>query len=304
MKVLPYHIYVIGANLIWGLYATVCKSFLASALVSSWALCGLKMIGGTVLFWGISFLLPEKMLPKDRVERRDFVKLFCASMLINAGSQSCIILGLNHTSPVDGTVICSMAPIFTVVLAILLLGQSINFLKTIGVILGFTGAMLFVFPGLLDGSVMISNIPNGDNPLLGNSLIIASQVFGALYLLLFTNILKRYSAVTVIKWLFLFSAIALAPITAYDIYNSNWIEMTVTNWLQLGYIIVLATGVAYFLLIIGQKQVSPTAIAMYNYVQPITAMVSSVTTGIAVINGQELLATLVCLIGVYFVIKY
>ncbi len=298
------HLSIIGANLIWGLYATICKGFLCSGLVSSWALCGIKMIGGAILFWSLATVLPAGIAPKEHIKRHDLVRLFLASMLINAGSQSCIILGLDYTSPIDGTVICSMAPIFTLVLGLILLKQRINFIKASGVALGFIGAVLFVFPGILgDNNTYSIEQQGGDNPLLGNTLMIVSQICGALYLLLFTEVLSRYSAVTLIKWLFLFSAIVLAPVTAKDIYSSNWAMMNILDWLQLGYIIIFATGLAYFLLIIGQKQVSPTAIAMYNYVQPITATISSVIMGMAVITGQEQLATTLCLVGVYIVIK-
>lgn len=300
---MKHHIAIIGANIIWGLYATICKDFLASEAIGSWALCGIKMIAGAVLFWGISALLPASIAPRERIARGDLVKLFLASMLINAGSQSCIILGLAYTSPVDGTVICSMAPIFTVALGALLLRQRVGITAGIGIILGFIGALLFVFPNILDGIADVMAMRGGDNPLLGNTLMIASQVFGALYLLLFTDVLSRYSAVTLIKWLFLFSAIVLAPVTASDIFQAQWSAMSPTLWLQLGYIVVFATGIAYFLLIIGQKKVSPEQIAMYNYLQPITAMVSSLALGIAAITGQQLLATLLCLVGVYVVIK-
>lgn len=299
---MKHHFSIIGANIIWGLYATVCKGFLLSGLISSFALCGIKMVGGALLFWILAALLPESVAPRETVARRDLWRLFLASMLINAGSQSCIIVGLGFTSPVDATVICSMAPIFTVALGIILLRRGISLLRTVGVALGFGGAVLFVLPGLLEGSMQADTV-TASNPLLGNALIIASQIFGALYLLLFTDVLSRYGAITIIKWLFLFSAVVLLPFTANDMIHAQWGEMTVTAWLQLAYIIVFATGLAYLLLVIGQKKVSPTAIAMYNYLQPITATASSLALGLAVISGQQVLATAMCLIGVYLVIK-
>lgn len=301
MKSFSSHLAVIGANLIWGLYATVCKGFLISGLVSGWALCGIKMIGGAILFWILAAIMPKSIAPKESVEPRDLLKIFFASMLINAGSQSCIILGLKYTSPVDATVICSMAPIFTVVLALLLLKQKISFVRSMGVFMGLAGALLFVFPVFSGGDATVG-LANGDNPLLGNALIVLSQIFGALYLLLFTDVLGRYSAMTLIKWLFLFSAVVMAPITAQDIIASNWEAMTLVSWLQLGYVVVMATGLAYLLLVVGQKNVSPTAISMYNYIQPIVATVSSIAVGVAVITSQDLLATALCLFGVYIVV--
>ena len=303
MKKLLSHISIIAANLIWGLYATICKDFLYSGHVGSWALCGIKMMGGAVLLWGLSALLPASVAPREHVRTRDLPKLFLASMLINAGNQSCIIFGLKYTSPVSATVICSMAPIFTVVLAMLLYRQPLRPVKAIGVCIGFVGALLLAVPDILTAGGTANTLMVGDKPLLGNALVIASQIFGALYLLLFTDLFTKYSAVTLVKWLFMLSALVLAPITAYDIIQTNWTTLSTSHWIQLGYIVVFATGIAYLLLIIGQKKVTATSIAMYNYVQPVTATISSVAIGIVTITTQDLLAVLLCLAGVYIVIR-
>jgi drug/metabolite transporter (DMT)-like permease len=120
---------------------------------------------------------------------------------------------------------------------------------------------------------------------------------------MFTDVLGKYHVITLMKWLFLFSAIVLTPITASYIISTPWSLFTMTNWLQLAYIILLATGVAYFLLVVGQKSVSPSAIAIYNYIQPITATISSIIIGVAAITGQNILATMLCLIGVCIVTR-
>ncbi len=297
------HAAVISANIIWGLYATICKDFLNSGQIGGWALCGLKMIGGALLFMLLWTILPTTITKKEKIANGDLLQLFIASLLINAGSQSCIILGLSHTSPIDGTVICSMAPIFTLLLATLLFRQRCDRWKMLGVTVGFAGALLFIFPGLLHGQPMTAGRAAGDNPLLGNALIVLSQIFGALYLLLFTKVLSKYNALTIITILFLFSGIVMLPFTITDILALPWTTLTTSTYLQLGYIIIFATGIAYLLLVVGQQSVSPTTIAMYNYIQPITALVSSLAIGVAAITLENSLATILCLLGVYIVIR-
>ena len=63
------HLSIIAANVMWGLYATICKGFLGSGLIGSWALCGIKMIGGALLFWCASFLLPHGGEPQRRTQK-------------------------------------------------------------------------------------------------------------------------------------------------------------------------------------------------------------------------------------------
>ncbi len=287
------HIALFGANLIWGLYATICKTLLIGCILSGWALCGIKMVGGCILFWAIAFIIPARYAPREKVSFSDLKKLFLASMLINTGNQSCIIMGLSYTSPLDGSVICSMAPIFTIVLGRILLKEKISATQTLGITIGFIGALLFVLTE--------SGNRDASNPLLGNSLMIASQIFGALYLLLFTNVLSKYHVITLMKWLFLFSAIVMTPLTLPDMINTPWHLLSLTGWCQLGYIILFATGLAYLLLIIGQKRVTAPVVSMYNYMQPVVAAISSIIIGVATLTGQNIIATILCLTGVYIV---
>ena len=52
---------------------------------------------------------------------------------------------------------------------------------------------------------------------------------------------------------------------------------------------------------VAQRRVDPTVIAMYNYLQPIVAVVFSVLAGLAVLNGKNVIATLLVFVGVWLV---
>ena len=291
------HIALIGANTIWGLYAPLCKNLINTQAIPPLALAGIKTTGAALLFWIFSLLMPASIIKKESIDRGDWLKLILASLMIIAANQITITLGLQYASPVDGTVLCSITPFFTLTLALIFFRQKIGLWPGIGTLIGFAGMLVFVFGGDTNSEMHVSN------PVLGDILFILSQLCGAIYLVFSGDILAKYSSFTLMKWMFLISAILMSPITVEGITQVNWSILDGAMWAELGYIIVFATFAAFLLLPIGQKHVSPTSVAMYNYIQPVVTMVFALLMGIAVLTGSTILATLLILAGVYLVNK-
>lgn len=291
------HLALLAANIIWGGMAPISKDLLNTGLIDGWSLSGLRIIGGAVLFWLLSILLPGSTLPKEKLDRKDIIPLFFASLLVIAANQALTIMGMSYTSPVDATVVCSMTPIFTLVLGFIFLKQKLNWLKVVGVVLGFIGVLAFIFAGQEDEATNVTN------PMLGNTLCFIAQFCGACYLVFFTDIIQKYSAFTLMKWMFLMSAICIFPFTITGIIAVDWIAMPFTGVLDALYIVILATCLAYLLTPIAQKHVHPTVVAMYNYLQPVVAAVISILAGLAIVDIQTALYAFLIFTGVWLVSK-
>jgi drug/metabolite transporter (DMT)-like permease len=67
--------------------------------------------------------------------------------------------------------------------------------------------------------------------------------------------------------------------------------------------VFFGTYVGYILTMIGQKTLRPTVVSVYNYVQPIVAVVVSVLTGIGVLKPSHALAVVLVFGGVWLVTK-
>ena len=79
--------------------------------------------------------------------------------------------------------------------------------------------------------------------------------------------------------------------------------MSTNYWLQLGYIILFATFIAYFMLPIGQKQLRPTVVSLYTYVQPLIGMVTSIYLGMDRLTWQKVVAAVLVFTGAILVNK-
>lgn len=288
------HLALLVANVSWGLMAPFLKDLLNEGVITPMALSGYRIIGGALLFWLVSVFVPGNG-KAEKVERRDILPLIMASLLVIGLNQVLIILGMSYASPVDAAVVCSLTPIFTLVFGALLMGLRFIWLKAVGVAVGLGGALMFVFAGETDSSINVSN------PLLGNTLCLLAQVCGALYLVCFGKLISKYSILTLMKWMFLISAIGILPLTIGDMLSVEWAKLSLSGYFDFAFILLFGTCLAYMLIPVAQRRVDPTVIAMYNYLQPIVAVVFSVLAGLAVLTGMNMLATLLVFAGVWLV---
>ena len=295
MKKLQGHLALLGANIMWGLMAPLGKDLLNGGVIPPLTLAAMRIVCAAALFWACSLLTPASVIPKEKIALGDWGRLLMASLLVISGNQVLVILGLGLASPIDGAIVCSSTPIFCLVMSALIYATRVSWLQMVGVAMGFAGMLMFVFGSASDTAI------HADNPMLGDSLCIVAQVCGALYLVLFTDLFQRYSPFTLMKWMFLFSAVLMAPLGIIGLDTIPWHEMTTAMWTELGYVILCATFLAYLLLPIGQKHVSPTTVAVYNYLQPVAAVVYSIVFGLAPMTAITMLASALIIMAVYVV---
>ncbi len=294
-EIITGHVAMLCANVMWGLMSPIGKEALNSEDISPLTLAGLRIIGATILFWIGSLVLPANIAPKEKIERSDWLPIFFAALLITFANQMCIIIGMSLTSPIDATMMCSTTPFFTLILVWLLWKVKHHAAKIAGVVVGFGGMLVFILGGKTNEAMNVSN------PLLGNTFCILSQVFGAIYMVKYAFLTRKYSPFTLMKWLFTFSAVIMVFVSGNSIVSTEWFAIPASVLLETAYVVVCGTFLAYVLLPIGQRVLMPTSIAMYNYLQPIVSAVFSVAVGVAAITSSTVIGSLLILLGVTLV---
>ena len=177
---------------------------------------------------------------------------------------------------------------------LLLLAEPITLKKAGGIALGACGALILVFGGLNTGL-------KGDNPALGDFIVLCAQLSYALYLTLYRNFIRKYSLVTLMKWMFLFAACGTIPAAMPQMLRTDWTSLTTLHWAGIAYVVVFATYLAYICIMIGQKNLRPTIVGMYNYVQPVVASLIGVCLGLDSFNVLKGFAVVLIFSGVYLV---
>ena len=291
------HLALLFANTAWGLMAPISKGLLNLGVISPLALSGVRIMGGALLFWLVSALTPDSVIKKERIEPGDYIKIFFAGLLVIAANQILVVQGMSYTSPVDAAVVCSTTPIFTLILATIILKERLTSFRMGGVALGFAAVVVFSLWGEADVTMNVTN------PVLGNALCITAQMCGATYLVIFGKLISKYSPFTMMKWMMLMSAVVVLPFTIGDIINIDWASFPVEGALELAYIVVLGSCLCYLMIPYAQRRLKPTVIAMYNYLQPVVATLVSVIIGMVVLDVVKVGSALLIFLAVWMVSK-
>ena len=106
-----------------------------------------------------------------------------------------------------------------------------------------------------------------------------SAVSYATYLTAFRNVIVRYSPVTTMKWMFLFAAIVAVVIYYRPLTAVDYAGLAPRTWAGIGYVVVCSTFLSYLMVPIGQHHLRPTVVSMYNYVQPVVAVLLILASG-------------------------
>lgn len=284
------HIACFTAYLIFGLNIVVCKDLTSSGVISPLALFTLRSLGAGALFWIISIFLP-----KEQVERRDLPKIFAASVLGFFLTQISFLMAISRITPMDCSIVASLSPLYTMFIAAYVLKEPLSAQKIGGVVLSLCGVIYLILNSVTAASGVVQTTPAGVLLMIANSLCFS------LYLGIFKPIITKYSVVTFMKWIFLFSSLMSLPFSAKEIVHTDFAALPLSYMAELAFLIICATFVTYFLIPVGQKRLRPTLVSMYSYVQPIVAIVVSIYVGMDTLSWQKVLAAVTVFAGVIIV---
>ena len=175
------HLTLFSSNVMWGVMAPISKSLLAAGVISATALTDMRLLGGTILFWILSLIVKS-----DKVEKKDYIKICGAAFFSTALNQILFVNGVSLTSPVDASICTSTLPIWTMLMAAVVLKEPMTGQKIAGVALGLAGAVLLI----LFGSARASG---GSSNILGDMLCLGSQMSYSVYLVFYQSIIRKYS---------------------------------------------------------------------------------------------------------------
>ena len=284
------HLACFIAYAIFGINIIVCKDLTSSRLISPIALFCLRSLGAGSLFWIISYFLP-----KEKVEKKDYVKIMMASLLGFFLTQMTFLIAIPDITPMDCSIVSSLSPIYTMFIAAFALKEPITFRKIGGVAISFIGVIYLILNSVTgQGSTVQTSW-------VGILLMIANSLCFSLYLGLFKPVITKYSVITFMKWIFLFAAAFSLPLAAHELITFDYSLLSGTYLSELAFLIVCSTFITYFLIPLGQKRIRPTLVSMYSYVQPIIAIVISIWVGMDTLSWQKVLAAVMVFGGVVLV---
>ena len=283
------HLACFTAYAIFGVNIVVCKDLTSGGAISPLAIFTIRSLGAGALFWLLSLFTPQ-----EKVDKGDYLKIFAASFLGFFLTQLTFLKAIPDITPMHCSIISALTPIYTMFIAAIVLKEPITLKKGGGVLWSLCGILFLIMNNAHSGGA-------AESKLQGILLMILNGLSFALYLGIFRPVIMKYSVVTFMKWIFLFSVMMSLPFSFREVLSFNWIHIPQVQLLELGFLVLLATFVCYFLIPVGQKRIRPTLVSMYSYVQPIIATVISICIGMDTVTWQKVLAAAMVFAGVFVV---
>ncbi len=274
---------------IYGLNVVFCKDLFDTSLLSPTVLFTLRTGGACLLFWLLSAFRPKD---KEKLLSKDYWLLLLASALCIIIPQYSTLIGLTMSTPYDASLVSTLKPVITLAIAFLLGRERFRWSLLIGVLLIFTGALFLVIN------------PSGDafsTTPLGLLILLLNGISFAFYLVLFKEFVSRYSIVTLMKWMFLFAFLVSIPFSVRELPGMAIDFSDGRVVLELIFLIVAATFLTYFLLPVGQRNLTSTQYSLFCYVQCIVAAIAGTVMGVESLDAQKLLASVFFIAGVFVV---
>jgi drug/metabolite transporter (DMT)-like permease len=275
-------------QLLYGLNYTFAKVIMNGNFVTPFALTVLRVGGATILFWAISFILP-----KESIERKDFLKFFVAAIFGVFINMLLFLKGIELTTPIHASSIMTIIPVIILILSAIVLGEKITQLKVVGMVLAFSGAIVLTIYG--------KSIRGTDNVVLGNIFVFINAISYSIYIILIKQLTAKYHPFTFIKWLFLFGFFMVLPFGFHDLTLIPWNNFTPYISFALIFVIVGATFATYLLNPLALNKLKASTVGVFIYLQPVIAGLFAIIMGADAIDTIKVLSMILIFSGVYLV---
>lgn len=275
---------ILIATIFWGVNVSFTK-----ALIPEWmsadGISAVRLVGGAILFW-----IGSVFVKNDRIDRSDWRKIAIGGFFGLFGFIYLFVTSLKYANPIDVSIIMTLPPMFVILIGVFFLKQRPSLLEYIGLIVGFAGAVIVI-------ASAGSNTSAGRDNLLGDVLAILSCICYASYLIILQGPTKKYKPISLLRWVFLFAAIpALFLLIGFD-KMPIWHAATAGPWLEIGFILLCPTFIAYFLVQPAIKDIGSELVSLYQYLLPVFATISAVIMGLDRLKWLQVLAMLIIIVG-------
>ena len=277
-----------AAYALFGFNIISCKRIALDGNITPMALFCLRSFGAAVLFWLWSLF----SAPREHIAKADVWKVALASFLGLFMTQITFLFAITQTTAIDASIMATLSPVMTLVISAIFIKERITWSGVAGIILSIAGVLILVF-----NSVSISS--GADHTTVWGILgMIANCLCFASYVGIFKPLIQRYSVVTFMKWMFLFSSLMALPFSFSAFGASDLAAVPPDVMGHVAFVVVGATFIAYFLIPYGQKRLRPVMVCMYTYVQPVIAMVIALAMGLDTLSPLKIAASLLVFLGV------
>lgn len=274
-------------SIIYGLTFTIAKDVMPK-YVDAFGFIVMRVGGSVLLFWSISFFGP-----KEKIAKEDFPRIIAAAFFGVAFNMLTFFKGLSYTSPIMGAVLMVTTPMIVLVLSAFIMKERMENRKVLGIILGLAGTITLILYG--------KSLVNATNASLGNLLVFVNAISYGFYLIIVKKLMDKYNAFTFVKWIYTFGFLMVLPFGWNEFQAIDFAHLPTDIFWKIGFVVVFSTFLTYLLNLVSMRELKPTTVAVFIYLQPLFATIFAVSLGKDDLSLVKLISAVLIFVGVYLV---
>ena len=284
---------ILIAVIFWGVNVSVTKALIPDWM-TAYGIIIVRLVGGAILMW-----LASLFIKCSKIQKGDWLKLILGGAIGLFLFIFLFILSLKYGNPIDISIIMTLPPIFVILIGVIFLKQRPNWLEYVGVVISFIGAAIVILGGGHHADHGAHHYTARDN-IIGDILAIVSTICYAFYLVILVGPTKTYKPITMLRWVFLFSAIPALVLIPFATHEPIFHTTKAVPWIEIAFILFCVTFIAYFLVEPAIKYIGSELVAIYQYLLPVFATISAVLMGLAKLHWLQVIAMAIIVVGMVF----
>ena len=276
-------------SLIYGVSFTIAKDVMPT-YIKPYGFILLRVFGAAILFWLVSFFGP-----KEKIQRNDFPRIIAAAFFGVALNMLTFFKGLNYTSPISASVIMVTTPIIVLILSAIIMKERMESQKIFGILLGLFGTAFLILYG--------KSMGNATNASLGNFLVFINAVSYGFYLIIVKKLMDKYNAFTFVKWIYTFGLLMVIPFGWSEYQEIQWESIPMIILWEIVFVVVFTTFFTYLFNLVSMRELKPTTVAVFIYLQPLFATIFAMSLGKDQLTWVKILSAILIFVGVYLVLQ-
>jgi drug/metabolite transporter (DMT)-like permease len=281
---------LIGAtivSIIYGVTFTIAKDVMPQ-YIDAFGFILMRVGGSVLLFWMVWLFMP-----KEKIALNDFPRIIASAFFGVTLNMLTFFKGLSLTSPISASVIMVTTPIIVLVLSAIIMKERMRKRKVFGIVLGLVGTAFLILYG--------KSIGSATNASLGNFLVFVNAVSYGFYLIIVKKLMEKYSAFTFVKWIYLFGFLMVLPFGWSQFEAVDWSVVSTAIYWKIGFVVFFSTFLTYLLNLLSMKELKPTTVAVFIYLQPLSATIFAIGLGKDELSWVKIGSALLIFGGVYLV---
>ena len=240
--------------------------------------------GGILMVCLLRFLEPA-----DRLKPRDFLPVAALGVLGVAIGQTAFTVGVSMTTAANTGLIFATAPIWGLLLGLILGLEGTAWRGILGVGLSILGVGIVFYEGLgAEGTSLVGDL----------FVLLAAMAFGG-YTVLSMPVLERHSPLTVATYSLLFGGLIVLVLSFPYLSGLGWESVGAGAWAAVAFSAVLATAFSFSAWQTGVSRIGANRVLVYQYLITVTGVASGIVFFDEVLGVEKLVGGTIILVGVY-----